>query len=589
MARYAEELIEEVRSRNDIVDLISTHVPLKKKGSSYFGNCPFHNEKTPSFSVSRDKQMYYCFGCGAGGNIFTFLMEYENYTFTEAMEYLAERSGVELPKQELSREAKEEMDAKALLRAMNKTAAGYFYYVLRSQRGKRGMDYLKNRGLTEETMKKFGLGFADIYKDGLYEYLKTKGYKDSQLKDSGLVTIEERGAYDKFFNRVIFPIVDVNNRVIGFGGRVMGDGQPKYLNSKETLLFDKSRNLYGLNFARSTRKPYMILCEGYLDVISMHQAGFTNAVASLGTAFTASHGLLLKRYTNEVILSFDSDGAGIKAAQRAIPLLKDAGLQVRVLNLKPYKDPDEFIKNLGAEALEQRIQEAMPSMMFELEVLASSYNQQDPESRTNFQKELAKKLASIPEVLERSNYIDAAANRYYMSSKELQKLVERYGTMVDFERKQEEEQGQEQREKVRRDREDAKKQPQKLLLTWYVNRPELFEKLRDHIGPDDFIEPLYHSVAIMLFEQYEKEGKVTPAKIISQFVEPSEQAEVAALFNARLKVAPLPKDNEKVITDIVKKVKNHSIEEEMNRSTDIVKWQELIQKKAELQKLHILL
>ena len=587
MARYPEELIEEVRSRNDIVDLISTHVSLKKKGSSYFGNCPFHNDKTPSFSVSRDKQMYYCFGCGAGGNIFTFLMEYENYTFTEAMEYLADRSGIELPKQEMSREAKEEMDAKALLRAMNKTAAGYFYYVLRNKRGERGLQYLRNRGLTDETMKKFGLGFADIYKDGLYQYLKSKGYKDSQLKDSGLVAIEERGAYDKFFNRVIFPIVDVNNRVIGFGGRVLGDGQPKYLNSKETILFDKSRNLYGLNFARSSRKPYLILCEGYLDVISMHQAGFTNAVASLGTAFTPSHGLLLKRYTSEVVLSFDSDGAGIKAAQRAIPILKDAGLTVRVLNLKPYKDPDEFIKNLGAEALEQRIAEAMPSMMFELEVLASSYNQQDPESRTAFQKELAKKLASIPEVLERNNYIDAAANRYYMSAKELQKLVERYGTMATFERKQEEEQKPEQREKIKKDREDAKRQPQKLLLTWYVNRPELFDKLKAYIGPDDFIEPLYHSVAIMLFDQYEKEGKVTPAQIISQFPEPADQSEVASLFNARLKVAPLPKDNEKVLTDIVKKVKNHSIEEEMNRSTDIVKWQELIQKKAELQKLHI--
>lgn len=589
MARYSEELIEEVRSRNDIVDLISTHVPLKKKGSSYFGNCPFHNEKTPSFSVSRDKQMYYCFGCGAGGNIFTFLMEYENYTFTEAMEHLAQRSGIELPKQELSREAREEMDAKALLRSMNKAAAGYFYYVLRNERGQRGLEYLKNRGLTDETMQKFGLGFADIYKDGLYTYLRSKGYKDSQLKDSGLVTIEERGAYDKFFNRVIFPIVDVNNRVIGFGGRVLGEGQPKYLNSRETILFDKSRNLYGLNFARSARKPYMILCEGYLDVISMHQAGFTNAVASLGTAFTQSHGLLLKRYTGEVILSFDSDGAGINAARRAIPILKEAGLTVRVLDLKPYKDPDEFIKNLGAEALERRISEAQPSMMFELEVLASAYNQQDPESRTAFQKEMARKLASIPEALERNNYIDAAANRYYMSAKELQKLVERYGTMVDFERKQEEEQGQEQREKRRRDREDAKKQPQRLLLTWYVNRPELFEKLRNWIGPDDFTETLYHAVAVMLFDQYEKEGKVTPAQIISQFLEPSEQADVAALFNARLKVAPLPKDNEKVLTDIVKKVKNYSIEEEMNRSTDIVKWQELIQKKAELQKLHILL
>lgn len=583
--RYPEELIEEVRSRNDIVDLISTHVPLKKKGSSYFGNCPFHNEKTPSFSVSRDKQMYYCFGCGAGGNIFTFLMEYENYTFVEALEYLAQRSGVELPKQELTGKEKEEMDQKTLLRGMNKAAAGYFYFLLRNKRGERGMAYLKGRGLSEETMKKFGLGFADIYRDGLYQYLKSKGYKDSQMKDSGLVTIEERGAYDKFFNRVIFPIVDVNNRVIGFGGRVMGDGQPKYLNSKETLLFDKSRNLYGLNFARSSRKPYLIICEGYLDVISMHQAGFTNTVASLGTAFTSAHGLLLKRYTSEVILSYDSDEAGQKAALRAIPILKEAGLTVRVLNLAPYKDPDEFIKNLGASELEKRISEAVPSLMFELQVMALRYNQQDPESRTAFQHELAKKLAAIPEVLERNNYIEAAANQYFMSSKELSRLVDRYGTMIPFEKKKEEEPVL--REQMKKEKEDAKKQPQKLLLTWFVNKPELIEKLSNYIGPEDFIEPFYHAVAILLYEQYEEEGKVSPAKIISQFPDAKDQAEAASLFNARLKVAPLPKDNEKVLTDIVRKVKGNSIEEEMNHSTDIVKWQELIQKKAELQKLHI--
>jgi DNA primase len=584
MMRYPEELIEEVRSRSDIVDVISTYVPLKKKGSSYFGNCPFHNEKTPSFSVSRDKQMYYCFGCGAGGNIFTFLMEYENYTFVESLEYLAQRSGVELPKQELSAKDKEEMDAKTLLRGMNKAAAGYFIYLLKSKRGERGLAYLRGRGLSDETIKKFGLGFADIYKDGLYQYLKSKGYRDTQLKDSGLVTIEERGAYDKFFNRVIFPIVDANNRVIGFGGRVLGDGMPKYLNSKETILFDKSRNLYGLNFARSSRKPYLIICEGYLDVISMHQAGFTNTVASLGTAFTASHGLLLKRYTNEVILSYDSDGAGQKAAIRAIPILKDAGLTVRVLDLKPHKDPDEFIKNLGAEALEERIGQAKSSLMFEIQVMAAGYNQQDPESRTAFQHALAKKLAAIPEILERNNYIDATANEYFMSARELSKLVDRYGNMAGFEQKREEPVS---REKARKDKEDAKKQPQKLLLTWYVNRPELFEKLKDYIGPEDFVEPLYHSVAIMLFDQYEKEKKVTPAKIISQFPDAQAQTEVAALFNARLNVAPLPKDNEKMITDIVKKVKSNSIEEEMNRSSDIVKWQELIQKKTELQKLHI--
>lgn len=584
MMRYPEELIEEVRTKNDIVDLISTHVSLKKKGSSYFGNCPFHNEKTPSFSVSRDKQMYYCFGCGAGGNIFTFLMEYENYTFVEALEYLAQRGGVELPKQELSAKEKEEIDAKTLLRGMNKAAAAYFYYLLRSPRGERGLRYLHERGLQDTVIQKFGLGFADIYRDGLYQYLKSKGYRDSQLKDSGLVAIEEKGAYDKFFNRVIFPIVDVNNRVIGFGGRVLGDGTPKYLNSKETILFDKSRNLYGLHIARSSRKPYLIICEGYLDVISMHQAGFTNTVASLGTAFTVSHGLLLKRYTNEVVLSYDSDEAGQKAALRAIPILKEAGLSVRVLNLKPYKDPDEFIKNMGAEALEERISQSVPSLMFEISVLASRYNQTDPESRTAFQHELAKKLAGIPEVLERKNYIDAAANEYFMSSKDLTRLVERYGSVIPFEQKQEDPAA---REKNKKEKEDAKKQPQKLLLTWYVNKPELFEKLKDYIGPDDFLEPLYHSVAIMLFDQYEREKKVMPAQIISRFPEPEDQAEVASLFNARLKVAPLPKDNEKVLTDVVKKVKGNSIEEEMNRSVDIMKWQELIKKKAELQKLHI--
>ena len=258
---YGEEIIEEVRSRNDIVDLISTYVPLKKKGSSYFGLCPFHNEKSPSFSVSRDKQMYYCFGCGAGGNVFTFLMEYENFSFPEALKYLAERAGMELPEEELNEEAKRAMDEKARLREMNKLSANYFYYLLHSKRGQKGLAYLKDRGITDATIKHFGLGYADIYNDDLYRFLKSKGYSDEDLKDSALVTIDERrGGSDKFWNRVMFPIMDVNNRVIGFGGRVMGDGSPKYLNSKETKLFDKSRNLYGLNFARSSRKKEIILC-----------------------------------------------------------------------------------------------------------------------------------------------------------------------------------------------------------------------------------------------------------------------------------------------------------------------------------------
>ena len=379
MPRYSDELIEEVRSRNDIVDVISQYVRLSKKGSTYFGLCPFHNEKTGSFSVSPNKQMYYCFGCHAGGNVFTFLMQYENYTFGEAMEALAERAGVDLPKQEYTAAQRQEADRRARLLEINKEAAKYFFVLLRGERGKRALDYFKKRALSDETIHKFGLGYSDQYSDDLYRYLRSKGYDDEILKDSGLVTIDEvRGGHDKFWNRAMFPIMDVHNKVIGFGGRVMGDGEPKYLNSPETKIFDKSRNLYGLNFARATKKPQLLLCEGYMDVIALHQAGFDNAVASLGTALTSGHANLLKRYTKEVYLTYDSDGAGIKAALRAIPILKEVGITTKIINMKPYKDPDEFIKALGAEAYQERIDQAENSFLFEVRMEEQQHDMHDP-------------------------------------------------------------------------------------------------------------------------------------------------------------------------------------------------------------------
>ena len=587
---YGEEIIEEVRSRNDIVDLISTYVPLKKKGSSYFGLCPFHNEKSPSFSVSRDKQMYYCFGCGAGGNVFTFLMEYENFSFPEALKYLAERAGMELPEEELNEEAKRAMDEKARLREMNKLSANYFYYLLHSKRGQKGLAYLKDRGITDTTIKHFGLGYADIYNDDLYRFLKSKGYSDEDLKDSALVTIDERrGGSDKFWNRVMFPIMDVNNRVIGFGGRVMGDGSPKYLNSKETKLFDKSRNLYGLNFARSSRKKEIILCEGYMDVISMHQAGFTNAVAALGTAFTSGHGTLLKRYTENVILSFDSDEAGQRAILRAIPILKEAGLTVRVLDLTPYKDPDEFIKGLGAQALEERIRKAMSSFMFQVKVAAGRYDQDDPESKTQFQHEAAKLLATIEEPLERKNYIEAVSREYYIGAKDLEDLVNYYGTSgySSAQRQQTTPRQQERRLQVNEAKEEKKKQPQKLLLTWMVNEPQLFDKLEGIIGPDDFYEQIYHGVALLLFKQYEEEKAVIPGKILNQYTDLEDQKKIAELFNTTLKISPLAEDRDKALNDVVRRVKEDSIEQQMNATNDILRWQDLIKEKANLAKLHI--
>ena len=301
---YSDDIIEEVRTRNDIVDVISGYVKLQRKGSSYFGLCPFHNEKSPSFSVSPSKQMYYCFGCGAGGNVFTFLMEYENFTFPEAVKALADRAGMELPEVEYSEEAKQQRDLKTAVLEVNKMAAKYYYCLLRAPQGAKAMEYLKKRELSDETMRRFGLGYASQYSDELYRYLKQQGVSDALMKESGLMSVNERqGMYDKFWNRVMFPIMDVNGKVIGFGGRVMGDAKPKYLNSPETIVFDKSRNLYGLHIARTARKKYLIVCEGYMDVISLHQAGFTNAVASLGTALTSQHASILKRYTDEVILT----------------------------------------------------------------------------------------------------------------------------------------------------------------------------------------------------------------------------------------------------------------------------------------------
>ncbi|MCI6857742.1 MAG: DNA primase [Eubacterium sp.] len=587
--RYEEELIDEVREKNDIVDVISSYVSLKKRGSTYMGLCPFHNEKTPSFSVSRDKQMYYCFGCGQGGNVFTFLMEYNRLSFVEALQELAKRAGVELPEREQTAEERKNADARATLKEMNKQAAVYFHYLLKSPRGKNAMEYLKNRGVSDEMINHFGLGFADIYRDDLYRYLKKKGFSDYQMKESALVTIDSvKGSYDKFFNRVMFPIMDPNQRVIGFGGRVMGDGEPKYLNSKETILFDKGRNLYGLNYAKRSRNSTIILCEGYMDVISLHQAGFTNAVAPLGTAFTPQQAMLLKRYADEVILSFDSDGAGIKAALRALPILRENGLKGRVLSMIPYKDPDELIKAEGARGYEERIAKAESGRMFELLILYRQYDQKDPESRTEFIHAVAKNLARITEPLERQTYLTAAANRFMIRKDDLENLVNRYGMGYQFEKANEQyKKIPETEEKRQQSQKKKKNEPQRLLLTFLAERPEMYPYVRPHITPDDFLEPLYHSVAMMLFSQLEGGEKLDLAGIVSRFADGEEQKEIAAIFNTHLKFGLSPEDEDKALSDIVRKVKLASIEEEMVHTEDIVRWQELLSKKNKIQKFSI--
>ena len=585
---YSDEIIEEVRSRNDIVDVISGYVKLQKKGSSWFGLCPFHNEKSPSFSVSRTKQMFYCFGCGKGGNVFTFIMEYENFTFIEAVRYLAERAGMTLPEAEETPEQKKAAGLKTKLLEIIKIAAKYFYYLLTTDHGAQAMDYLTNtRRLLPETIVRFGLGYSDKFSDDLYRYLKNKGYSDTLLKESGLVTLDERrGGADKFWNRVMFPIMDANNRVVGFGGRVMGDGAPKYLNSPETKVFDKSRNLYGLNFARTSRRPNFIICEGYLDVISMHQAGFTNAVASLGTAFTSPHASLIKRYTDEVILAYDSDGAGVRAALRAIPILKEAGLKIRVLHLTPYKDPDEFIKNMGIEAFEKRIEDAENSFMFEVGVIEKEHNLNDPQGKTDFYNAIARKLLEFTQELERNNYIEAVARQYGIAFADLQKLVNSYGARIGYSG-EEAALRQPPPSKKTVKKEDGILTSQKLLLTWLAEDTSLFKKIIPYIGPDNFDEPIYHKVAGILFDDYKKHGTVMPAKIINLFEDKEEQAKVAETFNTTIREDEDALIHEKAVNDTVRRILRHSIDTRSRQVKDMKELQEIIRQKAALQQLHI--
>lgn len=585
MPYYSDELIEEVRSRNDIVDVIGGYVRLKKKGSTYFGLCPFHNEKTGSFSVSPNKQMYYCFGCGAGGNVFTFLMQYENFTFGEAMQSLADRVGIELPQQEMTSAQRREADRRTRLLEINKEAAKYFYTLLRSPRGQKAYQYFKKRELSDETMQKFGLGYSDQYSDDLYRYLRKKGYDDDILKDSGLITIDEvRGGHDKFWNRAMFPIMDVHNRVIGFGGRVMGDGEPKYLNSPETRIFDKSRNLYGLNIARTTRKSQLLLCEGYMDVIALHQAGFDNAVASLGTALTSGHANLLKRYTKEVYLTYDSDGAGVKAALRAIPILKEVGIVTKVINMRPYKDPDEFIKALGAEEYQKRIDQAENSFFFEIRIMQENYDMNDPESKTAFYNEIAQKLLGFSEELERNNYIEAVAEKYQIGFDNLRKLVNNLAVKGGIVREHTPlKSGINENKK----KEDGMKQSQKLLLTWLIEDTRLFGAIKGLITAEDFTEELYHRVATELFAQFEADGSVNPAQIISRFPEADEQKEIAGLFNARIHEIENKNDREKALKETIIRIKQNSIDYRTrnNNPTDLAAMMKIVEDKRALEKL----
>lgn len=409
------------------------------------------------------------------------------------------------------------------------------------------------------------------------------------MKKAGLVRFDERnGASDQFWNRVMFPIVDVNNRVIGFGGRVMGDGKPKYINTQETLVFDKSRNLYGLNLAKKSRRSGIIFCEGYMDVIAMHQAGFDNAVASLGTALTPGQVNLVKRYTDHVYLAYDSDEAGTKAAIRALDIMKEFEMATRVISLKPYKDPDELIRAEGTEGFEQRISQAQSGIMFEISILEHNYNQEDPQERTQFQKEAAKRLCQIADSLERNNYVESVAEKYGIDKDNLKDTVTRYGVAgagrIDTSVFRE--------HKPRKSPEEEKKQKQlkaeRLLITWLINENSLFDKVKGVISPEDFLDPVYNDVAKRLFAQYESDGTVTPAAIMNHYQSKEEHEKISKIMQQDFDMEVMPEEKSKVITDLIKGIRQRSLQYQLEAAKgDLATTGKLMMEKARIDRLQI--
>ena len=582
---YPDTLIDEIRARNDIVDVISGYVRLQKKGNNHFGLCPFHSEKSASFSVSRQRQMYHCFGCGQSGNVITFIMKYENYTFPEALKLLADRAGVALPEIEYSQEAKEKDDLKSRILAAYKEAGKYYYYQLRSEAGKRAYEYFRDRGLSDETINAFGLGYALTGRNLMYRYLKSKGFDDNVLKEMRIFYVNEReGMTDMFWNRAIFPIMDAKNKIIAFGGRVMGKGEPKYLNSPETMVFDKGRNLYGLNLARTSRKDNLIICEGYMDVIALHQAGFNQTVGALGTALTSGHVNLIKRYTDNVLLCYDNDEAGTKANLRAIPILREAGISVKVINMSPHKDPDEFIKNLGAEEFETRIRNAENAFYYEVRMLERNYDLNDPDGRTKFTEEVAKKLLKFDDSIARDNYQEAICVKYHINEESMKKLLGKLAArgegIPEYERPRS---GMNSRS---RDPDDGIKKTQKLLLTWICDTPEVYDQLKPYIEADDFTEEIYRTAASILFGQLE-EDRFDPAAIISRFTNEEEQSEVGSLFNTRLNDLNTKEERAHALKDILIKVKSHSYDRQAKESdpSDMNSLKRVMENNKKLQEL----
>ena len=588
--RYNESVIEQVREANDIVGVVGQYIKLEKKGANYFGLCPFHGEKTASFSVNPKLQIYYCFGCNKGGNVISFIMEYENVSFPEALRILAERAHIALTQEDVHEDPAEKKKRERML-ALYKDAAYFYHDSLYTPDGSQGLRYLmEKRRLSKATITHFGLGYSGRFSEGIYQYLKhVKGYSDNDLKESGLITFSEKGPKCMFWNRVMFPIMDLNNRVIGFGGRVMGDGEPKYLNSHESLIFNKSSVLYGLNFAKKSREKYLLLCEGYMDVISLHQAGFTNAVASLGTAFTDSHARLLKRYTDTVILTQDSDAAGVRARRRSFPILHGAGLKVKVLDMGSYKDPDEFIKANGPDAYRDCIDKARNAFLYNIDMLKLEYDLTDPAKVTDFYRRIAQELTVFTDRLERDNYIKAVSREQNIDYNDLYELTEREvlndsSSRKTFETIRPLTQPTGRTSAVGRKMTRRSERSEDILLYWMSERKDIIRSVFRYLKPEDFSSPLKRRIAELLASS----DNFNASSFIDYECKNEEDQNEAGRIFAGSPVAQDDEDFLKILSEAVRNILKEIYDNDLhNRCMSADEFREILLKKTKLKDVTI--
>ncbi len=556
--RYSDEILNEVRENNDIVEVISQYVHLKRSGRNYFGLCPFHNEKSPSFSVSPDKQIFHCFGCGVGGNVFTFISKIEGIGFKEAIENLADRAGIVLPKSSNNEDSRVE-ELKSKVYKVNNFTADYYHKRLYRPESKAGQEYVKQRKLTNETLESYNLGFSGNY-DELYKVLRKEGFNDEEILESGLVKKNENGKYVDFYrDRFMIPILDVRNRVIAFGGRILGDAKRfKYLNSPENIVYSKGKHLFGLNVAKKYDHKKLLIVEGYMDAISLHQRGITNVVAALGTALTTNQGWLLRRNAEQIILGFDSDGAGQNAIMRAMEVMQNMGCDMRVLQMTGAKDPDEYIIKYGSARFQKLMNEAISLLEFKVKVLEKNLDLEVAGDKVKFLNEIAKLIAKIDNTIEQEIYIEKLANGYNISKEaifgQVNKLQYSNKSKTNNLEKPKPVVIHKNEKKVENISEEVIKR-ENTIISILINNPECYQKIKENMKIEDFKYDINNKIVKVLYPELEKEDSN-----ISLVLDKIEDEEIKNHLTAIMAEDYGITDNVKAIDDILKKYEREKLE-----------------------------